>query len=380
MMPTSRLAHCDQGDLRSTETHDCLRLITVAEPSWDRWLGLTDHDIYHGAAYHRIAEQNDEGRAFLAVFGTSSRFLAWPYLLRAVPDSARHAGRTDVTSVYGYAGPLALGMRGDPAFGTRAWAAVRLNWLRQGAVTAFTRFHPLLSNQRWLGDDPGVFELAPTVSIDLTTPDETAVRRYPRVLRQEIAAARRRGLQTERDPGWDDLPDFVAMYNLTMRRAGAAGAYSFPASYFERLRDELADRASLFTTRLADRVAAAGIFLEHGGVLHAHLVGSDPALRGLSPLKVLLDDVSSWGHSRGSRVLHLGGGRGGQADSLLEFKGRFSPERHPFSVGRWVLDETAYRRLSAESQEAALRSGSDRDRHFFPAYRAPVASSGRDSS
>jgi len=110
-------------------------------------------------------------------------------------------GRTDVTSVYGYAGPLALRMRGDPACGTRAWAAVRLNWLRQVAVTAFTRFHPSLSNQRWLGDDPGVVELAPTVSIDFTTPEETAVRRYPRVLRQEIAAARRRGLQTERDPG-----------------------------------------------------------------------------------------------------------------------------------------------------------------------------------
>ena len=346
-----------------------LRLLTTADPDWDEWLGLADHDVYHRAAYHRLAEQQGEGRAFLAVYGSSARLLAWPYLLRDI-SSELYAGLTDVNSVYGYAGPVIPGPAGDMRFARRAWGAMCSGWRGQGAVSAITRFHPLLATQRTMADDPGVVELGPTVSIDLTIPEEPTVQRYPRVLRQEIAAARRRGLQTERDPSWERLPEFVALYHLAMRRVGAADKYLYPTDYFERLRDELAERANLFVTTLSGTAAAAGIFLEHDGMLHAHLIGTDPELRGMSPLKVLLDDVRDWGHRRGSRLLHLGGGRGGQADSLLEFKGRFSPRRHPFAVGRWILDEPAYRRLCAERRQAARSAGADWDPNFFPAYRA----------
>ena len=347
-----------------------IRLLTTDDPDWDEWLRRTEHDVYHRAAYHRLAEEQGEGRAFLAVYGSSARFLAWPYLLRDISSSERHAGRTDVTSVYGYAGPVTSSAAGDRRFTRRAWAAICSGWRRQGAISAFARFHPLLASQHLLADDPGVVELGPTVSIDLTIPEEPNVQLYPRVLRQEIAAARRRGLQTARDPSWERLPDFVSLYQLAMRRIGAADRYLYPTGYFERLRDELGERAHLFLTTLSDSTAAAGIFLEHDGMLHAHLTGTDPELRGLSPLKVLLDDVRGWGHRRGSRLLHLGGGRGGLADSLLEFKGRFSPRRHSFAVGRWILDEPAYRRLCAERWQAARLAGSVWDPDFFPAYRA----------
>jgi hypothetical protein len=90
----------------------------------------------------------------------------------------------------------------------------------------------------------------------------------------------------------------------------------------------------------------------------------------LSPFKILLDDARSWARERGNSVLHLGGGRGGRKDELLMFKGEFSPRRHLFCVGRWVLDKGAYRDL-VEARLTAAPAGRVPDPTFFPAYRAP---------
>jgi hypothetical protein len=75
------------------------------------------------------------------------------------------------------------------------------------------------------------------------------------------------------------------------------------------------------------------------------------------------DDVRRWAAERGDRVIHLGGGRGGSNDSLFAFKARFSPRRHEFYTGRWVLDPRRYDRLA--------QLAPDPDPGYFPPYRAP---------
>ncbi|HLO36736.1 MAG TPA: hypothetical protein VK194_11660, partial [Candidatus Deferrimicrobium sp.] len=63
--------------------------------------------------------------------------------------------------------------------------------------------------------------------------------------------------------------------------------------------------------------------------------------------------------------------RGGAHDSLLWFKSRFSPRRHTFQTGRWVLDPVTTAELS-EARRAALEPGTRLDPGFFPEYRAPI--------
>jgi hypothetical protein len=88
---------------------------------------------------------------------------------------------------------------------------------------------------------------------------------------------------------------------------------------------------------------------------------------------VMLDDARMWARRRGDRVLHLGGGRGGREDSLLAFKGRFSPRRHTFHTGRWVLDPPSYAELvERRTRLAAARGLEADDPGWFPAYRAPL--------
>jgi hypothetical protein len=170
---------------------------------------------------------------------------------------------------------------------------------------------------------------------------------------------------------------FSELYRSTMVRSGATAAYFFTTDDFRRLKESVGSELHLFVSGMDDRTAAAGLFTEHGGIVQAHLVGTNDEFRALSPLKLLLDDVRRWSSQRGDHVLHLGGGRGGREDSLLAFKARFSPRRHQFSVGRWILDQDAYADLSATRAMRAAAAGSGAsDPGWFPAYRAPLTRAG----
>jgi hypothetical protein len=341
---------------------DTIVVIPSWEPKeWNRWLAAVPHDFYHTAAYHGFSEANGEGGAFLAVYGTPERFLAWPYLLRPIAN-APEGGWQDVTSVYGYAGPLAHNCRpGDP-FLHQAEAAICDWWASQKVVSAFSRFHPLLENHV-LTAAGGLRSGGRTVSIDLTLHSSAHWHAYPSSLRHAINRARRRGFRTVFNAPWSRLDEFVRLYHATMERRHAAPWYFFSAEYFRRLKDALGPHAVLVMTELAGETAAAAIVIAFAGVAHYHLGVNSGRFLKLSPAKILLDDVRAWAKAQGQHTLHLGGGRDGEEDSLFAYKAGFSPRRHRFYTGRWVLAPEVYERLCRRR----LAPPGD----FFPAYRAP---------
>lgn len=358
-------------------------VLRVDDPTWDERLAGVPRDVYHTAGYHRYARDSGDGEPYMFVVGDHRRGMAWPYLLRDVasPGAPAGSGATDITSVYGYAGPLAWGcMPWDP-FVRRAWTELLEVWRQQGAVSVFTRFHPLLGNaalavglQAAPDDgrgDTGLAEGGPTVSIDLTKGVDAARDGYRRDLLRRIVLARRRGLVTENDAEWKELGAFARVYRETMVRNGATDFYFFDQSDFRRLRSELSGAVHLLVTRIGDDVAAAGLFTRFGDIVECYLLGSDDRFLALSPTKVLLDDAVDWAVELGARVLHIGGGRGGHGDSLLWFKSGFSQRSHQFHTGRWILDPSQYQAL----QVARVTLVSDSrliDQSYFPAYRAPV--------
>jgi len=364
-----------------------VRLYTADDPAWDEWLRSARSDVFHTAGYHRYARGSGLGEPFLAVIGDRSRGLAWPYLLRPVDPGHAGAGVPvfDVTSVYGYPGPLAWGCSPGDAFLDEAWERLLDLWRSQGVASVFTRFHPLLDSAALiaslhgpaLGDQPaaGVAFVGQTVSIDLTRPLEEIRAGYARGVRGNVDAIRHAGLVTTEDREWHELRTFTALYRDTMRRAGASRSYFFDEADFERLRVAWGDDLHLLVTRSAGAVAAAGLFTTRGDICQWYLAASDERFSTLAPSKLLIEDAAVWAAVRGLRVLHMGGGRGGREDSLFWFKSRFSRVRHPFAIGRWVLDHEAYARL-VERRRAGLPAGAELDASFFPLYRAAVVDGG----
>jgi serine/alanine adding enzyme len=98
--------------------------------------------------------------------------------------------------------------------------------------------------------------------------------------------------------------------------------------------------------------------------LHYHLGGAADAGRGTGASHLALYALARWGQAHGFDMLHLGGGVGGRADSLLEYKLRFAPAGLiGAAIGKAVHDVPAYLRLTGADAV-------DWDA-FFPAYREP---------
>jgi hypothetical protein len=314
--------------------------VEVAPARWDALLGeLGLTDVYASRGFVAASAPLAGGEPLLLHDGER---LAFPLLLRSDP--------ADVVTPYGYGGPLGTPRPDFPA-AYAAWCAER------GVVSSFVVLHPLYRNAA-----PGfrATELGGTIAWPLGVPDLVGAmhKHHRRVVRRALAAGAE--LAVERDPA--DLTEFVAAYEQTMRRNGAAPFYFFPPAYWEALRRGV--RLVRVAVRREGELLASVLGMGEPPWLHYHLGAGTEAGRGTGASHLALLGLAQWGAEHGYELLHLGGGVGGRADSLLEYKRRFAPDGWvPSRIAKAVHDEPAY--LSLARAEAVDWDG------FFPAYREP---------
>ena len=319
-------------------TIDAVTAIAEVEPG--RWDALLDRigvpDVYFSEGFVRASAALVDAEPVLLHDGGDGVFVV---LLRDDP--------TDVVTPYGYGGPVG----GIARAGYEDWCA------RRGVVTSFVVFHPLLRT-----DDLGFrrVPLGGTVAWPLSGDLRAGMHRHHRRL---VRRAEREGLAAAATPAPDNLDEFVTLYSDAMRRLGASPFYLFGPPYWEALlRDVPLVRVDVRDGGGA--LAASVLGMGRPPWLHYHLGASTADGLGTGASHLALCTLAEWGQANGYALLHLGGGVGGRADSLLEYKLRFAPDGlRPSATGRAVHDMAAYTRLT----------GSDRVdwEGFFPAYRAP---------
>jgi hypothetical protein len=337
------------------------RLLDVDAPEWGTVLRGARHDFYHLPAYMALCAKQEGGRPHALYVTEDGRALLLPLVIRPIPG-----GGFDATSPYGYPGPVGIGTD-DPAF-LRIALVAGVQVLREaGIVSAFVRLHPLLNASPPAGIGTLV-QHGETVSIDLALPTEELWAQTRLNHRRDITRAVRLGCVARMDEDWRHLESFKELYRATMARLSADPFYFFEDAYFDHLRGALGDSLHLCVVEREDAIAAAGLFVETGGIVQYHLSGTGDAFRMVQPTKLMMHFVRSWAKDRGNRVLHLGGGVGADNDSLLQFKAGFSPLRHSFSTLRMVIDETEYGRL-VEARHPLLDPVASSG--FFPLYRQP---------
>ncbi len=180
--------------------------------------------------------------------------------------------------------------------------------------------------------------------------------------RNQINKNLRRGYELNLVPGpatsAAERAGFLAAYEQTMRRTGAAARYFFGAAYFDLLLES--PRTWLALARAPDgTIAAASLAAASDGYLHYYLSGSaDPHLRD-SPMKNVVASLIEHAAELGL-PLNLGGGIA-RGDRLEEFKRGFANRELAWHTSEIVADPSAYARLSGDRDMGG----------FFPAYRAP---------
>jgi serine/alanine adding enzyme len=317
-------------------------LIEVEPAEWDALLArLGVEDVYLRREYVESACTIEPGTPTFLSEGDA----VFPCILR------QFRGAFDVTTPYGYGGPVAM------AEDAQAFYGAYQEWCRErGVVSTFVRFHPLYANQRYARI--AVEPLGSTVAWRLQAGDLFA--RMHSHHRRVVRKAQRAELEVgvEESP---PLEEFAALYERTMARLDADAFYLFTPEYWASLG---ALPLLLVSARREGELLASVLCFTAKPWLHYHLGASSDEGRRIGASHLVLYEAADWARGQGYELFHLGGGVGGRADSLHEFKSRFEPgAEREFAIGRAIHDETAYHELTEET------GGSAAFGDFFPAYR-----------
>jgi hypothetical protein len=337
--------------------------IIPCDTRWTTALRVLDHDVYDLPEYVALCARCEAADAVAFYASDGQRHCLIPLVVRPLPESLNAPSHwRDAMSPYGYSS--ALISPGAPAWAVESVSAF-VNACREAdIVSVFVRIHPVLPTPVIA---TGVGELVShgrTVFMDLL-PSEQEIRMQLRPNhRKTIARLQENSFKLEVDD-WSSYDRFIEIYTQTMVRLGADPYYFFSNAYFADLRHDLNDHLHLISVLAPDgSVACGGLFTETNGIVQYHLGGTATEYLAHAPSKLMLYGAALWAKARGNRILHLGGGLGGNEDSLFAFKRGFSKHFGAFDTWRVVTDPEKYAVLLGSAVEESRSPGG-----FFPAYR-----------
>jgi hypothetical protein len=335
-------------------------------------------DVYFAPEYALIWERAGHGIATAFVYGEPPDFVLHVFLRRPlrdlpfVPADSPAAEAFDITTPYGYGGPIASSERAaHPDFVAGFFAAFGKCCASAGIVSEFCRLHPVLRNDELVGPCVEVTHRWDTVVVPLDGGDEALLTQASSHHRRNIRKARRARLAFFSPRLQQSTGEFHRLYIHTMARREARQDYHFPRGFFDDTLRLLGRRAWLLEGRMDGGLSAGALAMQWGPYAHYHFgCTADEALSS-GAMHAVLHELARRAARTGSRVLHLGGGTRPD-DGLFRFKAGFSPERRPFCTYQSVFRPDLYEQLRDLRDRAAGTHAGLSDESYFPAYRKPM--------
>lgn len=334
------------------------KILENDSPQWNEVIALAEiHDFHHTAYFHKI---DNSFTSKLLVFSYDENFIAFPIVIRPIEATDYN----DVTSVYGYAGPVyKFENNFNPQqlltfFKEQFFAFCKEHKI----ISVFSRLHPLIEQRILLNDFGNIEDLNKTVVIDLTMTAEEQRKAYRKSLKSELNQLRRKEIEVKEANSKTEIDQFIEIYYETMSRVEASKLYYFSKEYFYDFLDNPDFNSKLLVAKHDNQVIAGAIFTFTKKIMQYHLAGTTEAFIKETPMKLILDEARIFGNEISTECLHLGGGVGGQDnDSLFRFKSGFSKDFKQFSVWKLIVNDTIYKQLSKNKLPSS----------FFPLYRSP---------
>jgi hypothetical protein len=325
-----------------------------------------DKDIYFTEEYVKLYE-SDTDKAECFVYNEKEHKFLFPYLKRRIVSLTSEY--YDFETPYGYGGPLAN--TSSEAFLKNATKAFIEKMKELNIVSGFVRYHPLLNNYKFILDKeylPIYDRKTVVMNLDLSEIDILNNQIHSKH-RNEIRKAEKEGLLFKVDPSFENIKDFIEIYNQTMQSVGSDDYYFFKPDYYERIAKELGANVFLGLIYLENKIISAAIFFKYGVYGHYHLSGSLREFLKYCPNNYLLYKTALYMKENGVKQFHLGGGTDNSLEnSLYRFKKRFSKNEREFYLGKFIFNKEKYADICKRWDEE--HSGDkDKFKKYFLKYR-----------
>ncbi|RPH30791.1 MAG: GNAT family N-acetyltransferase [Bacteroidales bacterium] len=316
---------------------------------WNRLLKqlpIEQQDIYYTQEYHQVYEVFGDGKAMCLVYEKDHKLVLYPFLLNSVTDLGYNLDKNyfDTQSVYGYSG--LTGNTEDSDFIDEFYSSFGEYCLQNNIIAGFTRFHPIISNQRLAPKHINILKDRLTVVVDLTKSyNDIWTKDYSSSNRNMIRKAKKNGYKIEikREPNRKDIEEFIDIYRNSMQKVEANSYYFFNKDYFFNIFNILKGRSYLINVlNLENEAICSSIFFHYNHYFHYHLSGRKDKADNSANI-YLLDQAITFAISIGAKYFHFGGGRTSSSDdSLLKFKQSFSKMTLPFHIGKKIYNQKVY--------------------------------------
>lgn len=334
---------------------------------WDTVVrSFVDYDVYYLSGYVKAFQIHGDGEPFLFYYEDSNIRGIHVVMLRDIERDKHFTGKIeknryfDFSTPYGYGGWLTEGTDITDITGL---SEIYTEWCKKnGIISEFVRFHPVLKNHALNGSMYEVIPLGETVTMDLSSP-EIIWANITSKNRNMIRKAKKNGVKIYNGRYPDIYKKFKEVYDRTMEKDHAENYYYFGDAFYKSILDDLPWNAQIFYAEWEGNIIAAAIMLMANGRINYHLSGSVKRYGNLASSNLLLYEAALWGCMNGYKTLYLGGGVGSGEDSLFRFKRAFyrGKELYRFYIGKKIYNMEKYNELISMREPTESR--------YFPQYR-----------
>ncbi len=332
---------------------------------WDAIVrSFRDYDVYWLSGYVKAFRGHGDGEPLLFFYEDENTRGINVVMKRDIAREKFFKGKIqekqyfDFATPYGYGGWIIEGEEVEELIETY------VNWVqRNGIISEFVRFHPMIKNHNFLKSLYEVVQLGEVVHMELSSPEDI----WNNIIsknRNMIRKAVKNGIRIYNGRFPEIYEKFRVIYNGTMDKDNANEYYYFGKTFYQSVLDDLPQNAQVFWAEKDDKVIAASIMLATNGRMNYHLSGSLSEFGSLAPTNLLLYQAALWGCANGYKTLYLGGGVGSGEDSLFRFKRAFyKGDLNRFYIGKKIYNQEKYDEL------LVLRNMVETS-NYFPQYRS----------
>lgn len=336
--------------------------ITIIEEKED-WKNLLEdigyYDFYHTYDYHHLSK-GDQEKPILIKYQEDDGIIGLPMLIRKIFDTDFY----DVTSVYGYAGPLQKNISAN--FDNTCFIDyLKRFFLEKNIVTVFSRLNPFIKNQELILNGLGEIKvLSKVVNIDITNPLDQQRALFSKTTKRYINKTRR-ACSVRIANSKEDIKIFKEIYYENMDRVGAKAHYYFDEAYFHGFHNSTDFKTEMLFAihEETNKIISAAMMIKTNDIIQYHISGTRNDYLYLTPIRLLIDEMRIKGTENKYRYFNLGGGLGSSEDLLFRFKSSFSKDFKDFKIWKYVVNHEAYNQLNNQFSDPKG------DKNFFPMYR-----------
>lgn len=314
--------------------------------------------------YAELFEQKEDGIAETFTFENEKGRVDHVYIKRTIPINTVEGTYFDITTPYGYGGPVIVYGEDTDGLLKDYYASFREYCREHRIVSEFVRFHLFESREvreQYYGE---VSLIGSHITKPLSGPLKLNMSSD---VQRCLKKADKMGMTIHVDATGDKVSDFLDIYYDMLNRNQASSYYRFNRTFFDEMHKKFSGRFVYVSAEFDGKVISSRLAIYGKRYGFGFLGGTLKDYFYTQATTVVDYHVLNYLKSQNCSYFSFGGGINGK-DGIYNYKRKFNKMGdHPFYVGRTIhLPEIYDELVSKHSSISALNHPSS----FFPLYRA----------